>query len=423
MMQHITNRVRTYFTGKESVYVFKHIDSVRPAKIDSINLYIHIPFCNNLCPYCPYFKVKYDSSIVPTYLKAMLNEIEHYYKLFGNLEISSIYIGGGTPALLIDELGVIFRSISDKFSIKGDICMETSPGDITEEFISKLKKNNISLVSMGAQSFQGSHLQFIGRNYSPILIDSALTLLNKSGFKSVNIDLLFALPGQKDGDLLRDLHKAVDSGVNQITAYPLFTFPYTAIGKYLKLKKVRMPDLKTRRRQYYLIYDFLTSRGFNRVSVWGFKKGDVPRYSSVTRDNYIGLGAGAGSHLSDGFYLNTFSIEKYVKKCLSDKLPVSLHMKFTEEMQKYFWLYWRFYDTSISKEELNARFSSEDVKINRLFSIMQKLNLMRENGTNYELTKSGSFWVHLVQNYFSLRYIDKVWGVAMNEPYPEEISL
>jgi oxygen-independent coproporphyrinogen-3 oxidase len=353
----------------------------------------------------------------------MLNEIDQYYKLFGRLKIPSVYIGGGTPALLIDELGVIFESINDKFSVKGDICIETSPSDITEELVLKLKKNNISLVSMGAQSFQGLHLQFIGRKYSPLLIDNALSLLNKSGFKSINIDLLFALPGQKDDDLLGDLHKAIDSGVNQITAYPLFTFPYTAIGKYLKLKKVRMPDLKTRRRQYYLIYDFLTSRGFNRVSVWGFKKGDVPRYSSVTRDNYIGLGAGAGSHLPDGFYLNTFSVDEYVKKCLSDKFPVALHMKFTQEMQKYFWLYWRFYDTSVSKEELAARFSQDDVKINRLFSIMQNLNLLRENGANYELTKAGSFWVHLLQNYFSLRYIDRVWGVAMNEPYPHEILL
>ena len=98
-------------------------------------------------------------------------------------------------------------------------------------------------------------------------------------------------------------------------------------------------------------------------------------------------------------------------------------MEFTEEMQKYFWLYWRFYDTSIPKEELSAKFRPGDVKINRLFSIMQNLNLMRENGPNYELTKGGSFWVHLLQNYFSLRYIDEVWGVAMNEPYPQEISL
>ena len=184
-----------------------------------------------------------------------------------------------------------------------------------------------------------------------------------------------------------------------------------------------MPNVAVRRRQYYHIYKFLTDRGFNRVSVWGFKKGETPRYSSVTRDHYIGLGAGAGSHLPDGFYLNTFSVEEYTKKCLSGKFPVALYMKFTEEMQKYFWLYWRFYDTSIPKEGLSARFGSDDVKVKRLFSVMKNLNLMRENGSNYELTMSGSFWMHLLQNHFSLRYINKVWSVAMTDPYPQEILL
>jgi oxygen-independent coproporphyrinogen-3 oxidase len=353
----------------------------------------------------------------------MLKEIDMYHDLFGKVEISSIYIGGGTPTLLIDELGAIFKSLGESFGIKGDICIETNPNDITAELIAKLKNNNVSLVSIGAQSFLGKHLQFIGRNYPPTIIDRAMAQLLKADFKSVNIDLLFALPGQTEKDIIYDLEKTIDSGVNQVTTYPLFTFPYTSVGKYLKLKQVRMPNLAVRHRQYYRIYKFLTNKGFNRVSVWGFKKGDVPRYSSVTRDNYIGLGAGAGSHLPDGFYLNTFSVEEYTRKCSSSQFPVALYMKFTEEMQKYFWLYWRFYDTHISKEELSARFGLNDEKLNRLFAISKSLKLIRENNLNYELTMSGSFWIHLLQNFFSLRYINKVWSVAMNEPYPSEISL
>jgi len=184
-----------------------------------------------------------------------------------------------------------------------------------------------------------------------------------------------------------------------------------------------MPNLAIRHTQYYRIYEFLTSKGFNRVSVWGFKKGDVPRYSSVTRDNYIGLGAGAGSHLPDGFYLNTFSVEEYTKKCLSNQLPVALYMNFTENMHKYFWLYWRLYDTFISKYALQNKFGAHDEKLNRLFFIFKKLKLLYENEANFELTMRGSFWIHLLQNFFSLRYIDKVWSAAMREAYPSEIAL
>lgn len=423
MIDQLTDIARTYFTGRDSAYVFKRADNVKPAKIESINLYIHIPFCDNLCPYCPYFKIKYDPQKVSSYLEAMLSEIDQYSKLFGKIDISSIYIGGGTPTLLIDELGIIFKSLNEKFNIKGDICIETNPNDVTEELVEKMKKNNITLVSVGTQSFLSAHLQFIGRNYSPSVIDDALIKLNNANFKSINIDLLFALPRQSENDVFHDLQKAIDSGVNQITTYPLFTFPYTSIGRYLKLKKVKMPNLTIRRKQYYLIHKFLTTKGFNRVSVWGFKKGDVPRYSSVTRDNYIGLGAGAGSHLPDGFYLNTFSVEEYTKRCLSNKFPVALHMKFTEEMQKYFWLYWRLYDTYISKDDIRDRFGVNDKKLNKLLSMFRMLRLCDEGNAGYELTARGAFWIHLAQNFFSLHYIDKVWSAAMREAYPSEIVL
>ena len=235
MIAGLADCARTYFAGKDSTYVFKRAENVKPSKIDSINLYIHIPFCDNVCPYCPYFKIKYASQKIPSYIEAMLNEIELYYNLFGKIDISSIYIGGGTPTLLIDELGVIFRSLGAKFNIKGDICIETNPNDVTDELISKLKTDNVTLVSVGAQSFLDRHLQFIGRNYRPSIIDNAMAQLAKANFKSINIDLLFALPNQTERDVIYDLEKAIDSGVNQVTTYPLFTFPYTSIGRFLKL--------------------------------------------------------------------------------------------------------------------------------------------------------------------------------------------
>jgi len=211
MIASLTDSIRTYFTGKDSAYVFKRADSIKQTKAESLNLYIHIPFCNNLCPYCPYFKVKYDPRTVPAYVDAMLKEIDIYHKLFGKSDISSIYIGGGTPTLLIDELGAICRSLGKNFSIKGDVCIETNPEDITPELVEKLKNNNVTLVSVGAQSFLGKHLQFIGRNYPPSAVDGAMQQLLKANFKSVNIDLLFALPGQTEKDVIYDLEKAIDS--------------------------------------------------------------------------------------------------------------------------------------------------------------------------------------------------------------------
>lgn len=423
MIDTTTKIIRRYFTGKDSRFVFKRIESLKSSSINIINLYIHIPFCNSLCPYCPYNKIEYDKRMAGPYLQAILNEIELYYKLFGQLEIASIYIGGGTPTLLIDELGIILSAIRERFKISGDICIETNPRELEDVMICKLKEHGIALVSIGGQSFQDKFLEFIGRKYSASVLDKAVGKVVRAGFKSVNLDLMFALPGQKKEDVTYDLKKAIDKSVNQITMYPLFTFPYSSVGSYLRLKKVRMPNLAVRRKLYYHIHQYLTQNGFSRVSVWGFKKSDAPRYSSVTRDNYIGLGAGAGSHMPEGFYLNTFSVEKYIEKCHANQFPTALYMDFNKDMQNYFWLYWRFYDTCIPKQELFRRFGKKNKKNNQLFAFLKYLGLLTDSNGCFVLNKRGAFWLHLAQNYFSLRYVNKVWGVAMKQAYPQEISL
>ncbi|MDD5584771.1 MAG: coproporphyrinogen-III oxidase family protein [Candidatus Omnitrophica bacterium] len=423
MISIATKIIREYFTGKDSRFIFTKTESPYTSPVAGSNLYLHIPFCNSVCPYCPYNKIKYDKAMVAPYVQAMLNEIELYYALFGRLDISSIYIGGGTPTLLSGELKIILNTIRDKFNVRGDICIETNPAVLDDAIIDNLKACGVSLISVGVQSFQDKFLRLIGRKYRASILDEAVEKVVKANFKSVNLDLMFALPGQNKEDVTYDLRKAIEKGVNQVTMYPLFTFPYSSVGQYLKLKKVRMPNLITRRALYYHLYHYLTQHGFNRVSVWGFKKNEAPRYSSVTRDNYIGLGAGAGSHVPQGFYLNTFSVEEYIKKCLTHRFPTALRMDFTRQMQNYFWLYWRFYDTYIPKQELSRRFTDKDKKINRLFTSLKKLDLLADENGSFTLSKRGAFWLHLLQNYFSLRYVNKVWSAAMKQAYPPKIDL
>jgi len=98
-------------------------------------------------------------------------------------------------------------------------------------------------------------------------------------------------------------------------------------------------------------------------------------------------------------------------------------MSFNKSMQNYFWLYWRLYDTYIPKKELFDFFGTTDRKLNQLLMILKVLRLSEEENGFFKLTQKGAFWVHLLQNYFSLRYIDKIWSIAMNEAYPKEIVL
>ena len=418
-----TRVLRRYLLGSDYRFVFQAIDAVEFPVIDKTGLYIHIPFCKNTCPYCPYNKVTYDKSLVEPYLEAMLIEIERYHAHLGGIEISSIYIGGGTPTNLIDELGVILRRIRDRFVVTGDICIETNPSDTSEETVRKLVDYGVGLVSLGVQSFDDRYLQLIGRNYTADILHPTIASLLSSGFKSVNLDLMFALPGQSVEEVISDLRKAIASGVNQVTLYPLFTFPYSAAGRYLKLKRVKMPNIFTRRRMYRAIHDFCLENGFQRVSVWGFKRGDAPIYSSVTRDNYVGLGAGAGSYIPGAFYFNTFSVEEYIKTCLNDRLPVAFKMDFTESMAQYYWLYWRIYDTYIPKKRLFEIFGDKDKRIRPLLWLAGLFGLHEEDAEQIYLTERGAFWLHLMQNYFALNYIDKMWSIAMKEAWPQEIEI
>jgi putative oxygen-independent coproporphyrinogen III oxidase len=423
MMELLTRTIRRYLTGSNSSYIFKPARVPCLGNLQSSSLYIHIPFCRNCCPYCPYNKVTYDEKLVEPYIWALLSEIKLYRDILGRLRIPSVYIGGGTPTLLIDQLAQVVNHIRTNFELTGDICVETSPADIDSHLVEGLKRCGINLVSIGVQSFNDKFLQLLGRKYSSDKLIPAVEKIADAGFSSVNVDMMFSLPFQTDEDLLDDLRKAIALNVNQITTYPLFTFPYSSVGRYRKLRKIKMPRLSQRRRQYYLINELLRSEGYSRVSVWGFKKGNAPRYSSVTRDGYIGLGAGAGSDTPNGFYLNTFSVSEYISNCISGNFPTAMHMPFTKNMRNYFWLYWRLYDTSIPKKDLYNRFGNSDRRLKYFIKTLKFLRLAEEDNDGFVLNNAGTFWVHLLQNYFALNYINKVWTIAMQQPWPEAIPL
>ncbi|MCD6579978.1 radical SAM protein [bacterium] len=422
-IEFLTRNIRRYLVGKEQDFTFYRANNFELPEIKKIDLYIHIPFCKNMCPYCPYNKVKYDKNLVLPFLNAILNEIDLYYEKLGKIEISSIYIGGGTPTNLIDELGIILKKVKDRFNVTGDICIETNPNDISRYVVKKLTEYGIDLVSLGVQSFNDKFLNLIGRNYSSHIVKPAIDLILQENFKSLNLDLMFALPGQKIEDILIDVKKAMRTGANQVTAYPLFTFPYSTIGAYLKIKNVKMPNIIMRRRMYRKIHNLFTDNEFQRVSVWGFKKENATRYSSVTRNNYIGLGPGAGSNVPGKYYLNTFSVSEYIKKCSQNVSPIALKMDFSNLMSSYHWFYWRLYDTYIPKKELYRIFGTKNKKISRILEIMKLFGLSFEKNGMIVLNERGSFWLHLMQNYFSLNYINKVWTIAQKVPWPLKIEI
>jgi oxygen-independent coproporphyrinogen III oxidase len=420
----LTRAARRYLVGADQRWVFQPpAPDWMPPRVERASLYLHVPFCKNSCPYCPYTKVPYDEALLEPYTRAALAEVDWWAERIGPAEVTSVYIGGGTPTLAMGSVIRVLERVRERFCLTGDICIETSPTDVDESTVQSLHDATAALVSLGVQSFRRENLALIGRCYEPPVAEHALELLAEGGFTSVNADLMFALPHQTAGEVICDLARAEQLGANQLTTYPLFTFPYTSVGEYLRLTDVRMPDLRARRAHYRAIHEWCTKHGFKRVSVWSFARGRVPCYSSVTRDGYIGIGPGAGSHLPDGFVLNTFDVDSWVRAVGFGHCPIALSMPFAGHLSGWWWLYWRFYDTRIPLEQVDGALGDDARKARGWLRIVERAGLAVRHDQELVLTEPGAFWLHLAQNYFALSYVNTLWTQARREPWPQAVAI
>jgi len=426
MNEIILKTARKILSGKNSNYVFNNSRKKSNLEIVNTSVYVHIPFCKNLCPYCPYNRVPYDEGMMSKYLDALKLEIEAKRTSGEKRFASSVYFGGGTPTLAGEHLKTICKTLRNVFDIEGDFCIETSPTDTNENVIKILDEAGFSFISIGVQSFKERHLKTIGRNYKREDIERAIVLLRSGKKKSINIDMMFALPNQTEEELIEDIKDALKLNPDQITCYPLFAFPYSEIAEYKKIKSVSSPSIFVRRRMYYLIYDTLQKEGYQRCSVWSFRKNpEQEKYSSVTRERYMGFGASAGTYHEKEFTLNTFSVSEYISSIKERGHASALKAVFTKRMAILYDFYWRLYDTYIPKKRVLETFSYSVQEDKELFVIMMILKIAgwaKEEKDGYTLTRSGSLWVHFIQNMFSLRSINKIWSEGKKNAWPERIE-
>jgi oxygen-independent coproporphyrinogen III oxidase len=419
-----TGLARRVLVGRGQRWTFEPPPAAwMPPRVERTSLYLHVPFCRHACPYCPYTKVEYDPSRVGSFVRGAIAELDWWAGAAGACEITSVYIGGGTPTLTLDGVADVLDHARRRFRLTGPLAIETNPADVDTTTAARLRDMGVGLVSLGVQSFDDDRLRAIGRTYSPGTAARAVERLAAGGFDSLNVDLMFALPGQTVSEVIADLDRAAALGATQITAYPLFTFPYTSVGTHLRLRSVRLPDLRTRRAQYRAACEWAGANSFERVSVWGFRRGSAPRYSSVTRDGYIGIGPGAGSRLPHGFTVNTFDLESWTRAALAGGRTIALQMPFSPALAGWWWLYWRLYETRIPLNQIDAAMGAESSRARRWLRLCERAGLAARRNGAVHLTDAGAFWLHLAQNYFALDYVNTLWTAARQRPWPAAVGL
>jgi oxygen-independent coproporphyrinogen-3 oxidase len=236
--------------------------------------------------------------------------------------------------------------------------------------------------------------------------------------------MMFSLPGQTLDDVVKTASVLLDLGVDQCAAYPLFDFPHTAGVNDAQSARPGPFVLLRRRRMLHAIEQVFYGANFRRTSVWAFTRPGVPAYCSVTVPLYLGIGASGGSYLRDLFYLNTFDVRAYVEALEGNRLPIALSLDLTERMQMAGWLYWRVYATRFRRTDFRARFRRDlDAVFGRPIRLLQGLGLLRDDGDEIALTDAGAYWLHVVQDAFSIDGVGKLWSAAMCEPWPKAIAL
>lgn len=416
-MSIVTNLTRMWLTRSVKPFLFRNeYDQSLPfAQCQELGLYVHIPFCKRLCSFCPYCKEVYSPQRCGRYLDALVREIHLVGGQYPQKkQATSLYFGGGTPALAEDRLGDIIAALEQHFVITQGVGVELHPDNVTVPTLRTLKAAGVTKLSIGVQSFQEKYQRVLDRTAPdrPAMAEA----LAQVPFETVSMDFIFALPGQTFDDLRADLDAAFQSGANHVAIYPFIDFSFASSG---------IPVMGKREKRVLLdqITRYCLDQGHTRTSIWTFSSGDAG-YSSMTRDNFLGFGCSATTLLQDQFKINTFDLDEYCKRIDGGALPTALTLRFTPRQRMVYYLFWTAYTTRVDAGAFERLFG---VPLKKMYGfelwLAQRLGFVIRRDGVYEMTLNGAFYYHHFEQFYTLSYIDKMWGLLRQEAFPDGMEL
>ena len=324
-------------------------------------LYIHIPFCEELCPYCSFHRVRFDAGLTRKYFGALRREINLYREK--GYKFGGIYVGGGTPTVLIEELADLLALARKSFAIK-EISVETNPNHLTDHNIEILRQNGVNRLSVGVQTFNNDLLKKIGRyeKYGAGEVIAERLKQTMGLFDTVNADMIFNFPQQTPQMLSEDLAVLLNLKMEQITFYPLMISTLTqrlmedTVGKVNFSKEKRLYQLIVRR----LAADYESSSAWCFSSKNG-KEALIDEYV-VDYDEYAGLGSGAIGYLGGVCYANTFDIAEYIDCLNQGRLPLKASRKFNLHDQMSYDFLMKLFSTKMDITALEQKYGGKFLK-------------------------------------------------------------
>ena len=304
---------------------------------NNIGLYVHIPFCMKKCRYCDFLSFECrDEKALHEYTEALLREINIRYEQWPYKVVDSIYIGGGTPSILpAEDMKRIMDGIKNDFTVTDDceITIEANPATVDEHKLETYLEAGINRISIGVQSFDNSILNLLGRVHDKNDAMNAIRMAKKAGFRNLNVDMMFGIPGQTMKMWRDSLRQCIFLRPEHISLYSLQIEEGTQFYSMMEKGTLESVPDRTDRTMYHDALDMLTDAGYHHYEISnaalpGFESRHNLKYWSY--EEYLGIGPGASSFIGGQRFKNTSSVLEYLKFIKSEQAPVD-----PEDVEQY----------------------------------------------------------------------------------------
>ena len=384
-----------------------------------LGIYIHIPFCVKKCDYCDFISYENKFNKQEEYIKKLIQEIDDNKELISKNNVTTIYIGGGTPTSIKPEL---IKNILDKIfeiqensqnksfqsqksKIEPEITIEVNPGTVTKSNLQKYKKWGINRISIGLQSTNDKILKTIGRihNYEQFL--NTYNWAKEAGFTNINVDLMLGLPTQTITDLKQSLEIITNLKPmpNHISVYSLIVEEGTKIQKKINEGIFELCDEDDERNQYKYTKSYLELKGYKHYEISNFSKSNYESKHNINcweQKQYIGFGLAAHSYINGYRYSNTCDLNTYLTNNSKDIKIIHERQDLESMKREYMLLGLRKID-GISITKFKEKFGENPIYIfrNELQELVKE-ELLQIDLDNIKLTDKGIDFANMVWEKF-----------------------
>ena len=311
----------------------------------NLEIYMHVPFCVRKCGYCDFLSAPADRETQEKYVHALERELRGRAGEYGNYQVSTVFIGGGTPSVLgpelmarlLDTMGSCYRILPE-----AEITMEANPGTMDYDALTQYLRAGVNRLSLGLQSSWDEELRALGRIHTWQQFLDAYEAAVAAGFTHINVDLMSGLSGQTLISYEATLRRVAGlvPGPEHISAYSLILEEGTAFARYHEAGKLQLPDEETERELYELTERILREYGYRRYEISNYAKEGCECRHNVgywIRENYLGFGIGAASLVENVRFQNGSSLQAYLEAPLGQRQQEQ-RLTVEEQMEEYMFL-------------------------------------------------------------------------------------